>query len=539
MGNRQEMILSQRFLRTCHAHWRRTKVADSSGAELTGAGLLVRTLILRRLLRREVLGKDETHVGLLLPPSAGAVVANAALALDRRVAVNLNYSESPEGVAAAVQQAGLRHVVTSRRVMESQPMQKFRGLSVELVHLEDFRAKVTPADKLIAAAEARLPVPVLQRLLSLAKTDPDDVLAVIFTSGATGVAKGVMLTHRNVGTNIEAFDSILQLRESDVLAGILPLFHSFGYTVTLWTALTLKPKVVYHYSPKEPKPIGKLCRRHGATILIATPTFLRWYTRGCQPEDFARLDVVVTGAEALPRDLADQFEQKFGIRPVEGYGTTELSPVVSVNVPPSRMTGATQTGCREGSVGRPLAGVSAKVIDLETGDDLGVGKSGMLLIKGPNVMKGYLSQPEKTTQVIRDGWYATGDVAEIDADGFIKITGRQSRFSKIGGEMVPHIRVEEEIARALELDDAGVALAVTAVPDPKKGERLVVLHTGLPQPPASICHRLSEAGLPPLWIPSPDSFRQIEEIPLLGSGKLDLKRVKQRALEEFGAAAQP
>lgn len=533
MGRRGEMTLTRRFLRICRGNLRRPKVADSSGVELTGAGLLMRTLILRRLLRREVLGEDEKYVGLLVPPSVGAVVANAAVSLDRRVAVNLNYTVSSDVMNACIRQCEIRHVLSSRRAMEKFDLK----IDAPLVYLEDFKDKLTTADKLIAAAQTwLLPAAVLERRLGLTEIDPDDVLTVIFTSGSTGLPKGVMLTHGNVGANIEGFNSVIHLERRDVLVGILPLFHSFGYTVTLWTALTLQPKGVYHYSPLEARPIGKLCRQHSATILIATPTFLRSYVRRCEPEDFAAMEVVVAGAEKLPVELAEAFEKRFGVRPVEGYGTTELSPVVGVNVPPSRMTGTTQIGCREGTIGRPLPGVSAKVIDLETGEDLGVGRSGMLMIKGPNVMKGYLGQPELTAEVIRDGWYETGDVAEIDGEGFIKITGRQSRFSKIGGEMVPHIRIEEEIVRVLNLaDEGGPTLAVTAVSDPKKGERLIVLHTGLAEPPQEICRRLSEAGLPPIWIPLPDSFRQIKEIPVLGTGKLDLKRVKEMALEEFQA----
>jgi acyl-[acyl-carrier-protein]-phospholipid O-acyltransferase/long-chain-fatty-acid--[acyl-carrier-protein] ligase len=537
------MVPPRKFLRMCRAHLRRPKLADSSGVELTGAGLLTRTLVLRRLLRREVLGKHEKHVGLLVPPSVGAVVANAALAIDRRIAVNLNYSESSEVLGAAIRQCQIHHVLSSRRAMEKLDLK----IDAELVYLEDFKDKVTAADKLVAAAQTwLLPAAALDRWLGLSEVRPDDVLAVIFTAGSTGIPKGVMLTHRNVGSNIEGFDTILQLRREDVLTGILPFFHSFGYTVTLWTVLTLKPKVIYHYSPKEPKPLGQLCRRHGATILIATPTFLRWYTRGCQPEDFAKLEVVITGAERLPPELADKFEERFGVRPLEGYGTTELSPVVSVNVPPGRMTSTTQrggrvwpghipptAGCREGTVGQPLPGISAKVVDLETGEDLGVGKSGMLLIQGPNVMKGYLGNPELTARVIRNGWYETGDLAEIDAEGFIKITGRQSRFAKIGGEMVPLIQVEEEIIKVLNLDEENASLVVTSVPDAKKGERLVVLHTGLAEGPEEVCRKLSAAGVKPICIPTLDNFRQVREIPLLGSGKVNLKRVKEMALEEF------
>jgi len=314
--------------------------------------------------------------------------------------------------------------------------------------------------------------------------------------------------------------------------GILPFFHSFGYTVTIWTILMLDAKGVYHYSPLEPRPIGKLCKKHRATLLLATPTFLRSYIRRCEPEEFASLEVVVTGAEKLPSELADAFEKKFNLRPLEGYGTTELSPVVSANIPTSRLASSFQLGAKEGTVGRPLPGISAKVADLNTGEDLGIDKPGMLLIRGPNVMKGYLHQPELTAEVIRDGWYTTGDVAVIDADGFIRITGRESRFSKIGGEMVPHIGIEDVLEKVLALGEDDLKVAVTAVPHPKKGERLIVLHTGLDAPPEEICRRLADAGLPPLWIPSPDSFLQVDQIPVLGTGKLDLKRTRELAQEK-------
>ena len=429
-----------------------------------------------------------------------------------------------------IAQCGIRHVLTSPRLLERFPLK----IDADVIHLEDLREKITWADKAIAAAQTwLLPAAVLERCLGLTRIKMDDLLTVMFTSGSTGQPKGVMLTHRNVGSNVEAVDEIVHLVPQDVLLGVLPMFHSFGYTTTLWTVLTLMPKGVYHYTPLEPRQVGKLCRQHGVTILVTTPTFLRSYLRRCEPEDFAALDVVFTGAEKLSPELAAAFEKRFGVHPVEGYGATELSPVVSGNIPPSRdLTG--RQGIREGTVGRPLPGVSAKVIDLETGADLGADQPGMLLVRGDNVMKGYLGRPDLTAQAIRDGWYQTGDVARIDPDGFIHITDRVSRFSKIGGEMVPHIRIEEAIRNLLQLDEDDLRLAVAAVPDEKKGERLVVLHTGLPLGGEELCRRLAQSGLPPIWIPSPDSFRQVETIPVLGTGKLDLKRMKELAIEEFG-----
>ena len=529
-----DLNLPRKFLRMCRANLRRTKAADSTGTEATGADLLMRSLILRRLFRRGVLGDDERYVGLLLPPSVAAVVANAAVALDRRVAVNLNYTVTSEVLNDCLAQCGVRHVLTSRRVMEKLRERFPLELNTELVYLEDFKAQVTASDKLVAAAQTWLmPVGLLERHLQLDKIAPDDLLTVIFTSGATGRPKGVMLSHRNVGSNVEAFNDILHLRDDDVMLGVLPMFHSFGYTVTLWAVLALRPKGAFHVSPLEAREVGKLCRRHKVTIMVATPTFLRSYLRRCEKEDFAALDVVVVGAEKMPIELAEAFEQAFGVRPVEGYGATELSPVVAVNRPPSRVRGEHQAGVKEGTVGLPLPGVRAKVVDLDTGEDLGVGRSGMLLISGPNVMQGYFGRPELTAEVLRDGWYVTGDVAVIDEEGFIAITGRLARFSKLGGEMVPHIRIEEAITQLLQLPEDEVRVVVTAVPDEKKGERLVVLHTGLSQSPEEICKALQRSGLPALWVPSPDSFRRVETIPLLGTGKLDLKRVKDTAAGLF------
>jgi acyl-[acyl-carrier-protein]-phospholipid O-acyltransferase / long-chain-fatty-acid--[acyl-carrier-protein] ligase len=527
------LILPRAMLRACRKSRRRSKLADTSGQDMTGGSLLMRSLILRRLLLREVLGQDESHVGLILPPSAGGVLANAALALAGRVAVNLNYTVSAGVMQSCIEQAKLRHVLTSRRVMEKLGY----DLPVEPIYLEELRHKVTLADKLAAAFSAYvLPLGMLERQLGLTRLSPDDPLTVIFTSGSTGEPKGVMLTYRNVGSNIEAFNQLIRLTDEDVVAGVLPFFHSFGYTATLWTVLTLPPKGAYHYDPRDARHVGEMCGKHRATLLIATPTFLRFYLKRCQPEDFAALDVVLAGAEKLPKELCDAFEQKFGVRPVEGYGATELSPVVAVNVPPSRAAEKTQISAKEGTVGRPLPGVAAKITDPESGRELPANQAGMLWIKGPNVMAGYLGHPEKTAEVIHDGWYKTGDIALVDDDGFIRITGRESRFSKLGGEMVPHLKIEETLQKIVGAGEDELKLAVTAVPDERKGERLVVLHAPLPKSPDQICKELSQAGLPNLWIPSPDSFCEVAEIPVLGTGKIDLKGLQTLALEKFASS---
>ncbi len=540
MANLTEHVsLAEKSIRICKQRKRGKKIADSLGNELTGGGVLMRAMILRWLLARHVLAQEERVVGLLLPPTVAGVVANLALALDRRTVANLNYTLSSEVNNACLAQAGIRHVVTSRAFMEKIQLE----LDAELVYLEDFRARASWRDKLNGALAAfGVPASLLSRCLGLHQVRGEDLNTVVFTSGSTGLPKGVMLTEANISSNVRAVQEAIALRREDVLLGILPFFHSFGYTATLWTVLTIDVQGVYHYTPLEGRQIGKLCKKHGATVLLATPTFLGTYLRRCDADDFRSLDVVLVGAEKLPRDVADAFESRFGVRPVEGYGTTELSPLVSVNIPASRALPGQSAEVREGTVGRPLPGIKARVTDLETGQVLGPGQPGMLWIQGPNVMKGYWGREDLTSEVIQDGWYRTGDVAVIDHDGFIQITGRESRFSKIGGEMVPHLHIEAILNEILSEFTAppedsegpgGPMVAVTAVPDAKKGERLVVVHTELPKSPQELCRALADRGLPNLYVPSPDSFHQVPTMPVLGTGKLDLRALKQVALEAF------
>jgi len=533
----RDLIPPRKMLRACKRNMFRKQVADSTGANLTGGRFLTGALAFKRLLQREVIAPDEEMVGVLLPPTAAAAVANTALTLMRRVAVNLNYTLTNDDVNFCVDRCKIKHVLTSRRFIEQRPYELHNA---ELVYLEDLKERVSKGDKIAALAQAyAIPAAILERSLGLTQVSPDDLITVIFTSGSTGEPKGVMLTHHNVGSNAEGGDYILNFHRDDVLLGILPFFHSFGYTLTLWLPLTIDVAVVYHTNPGEARMVGKMCEKHGVTVTAATPTFLKTYMKRCTPEQLRTLEVAVLGAEKMPTDLSDAFHEKFGMRPTEGYGTTELAPLVSANIPDRRPRGVDADGSKLGSVGRPIPGVTAKVTDPETGERLGTNQDGLLWIKGPNVMRGYLEQPEKTAEVLQDGWYNTGDIAMLDDDGFLHITGRQSRFSKIGGEMVPHIKIEELLARIVEdpEDEEGAQqIGVTAVPDEKKGERLIVIHRSLKKSTDEILKELGEAGLPNLFLPSKDAFFEVEEIPLLGTGKLDLRGLKQMALEKCGLA---
>lgn len=517
------------FIRESRQSWSRRKISDASGRTLRGGEVLTASLLVQRELSR-CLADDDRSVGLLLPPSAGGVIANAAVTLSRRVAVNLNYTLTCDVVNQCIATAGVQHVITSRAFLEKRPME----LNARMIFIEDLLATST-FGRLSAWCAARwLPQRWLLRHLGLDQVQPDDLMSVIFTSGSTGVPKGVMLSHDNIASNVEAVRQLLHLKSADTLIGVLPFFHSFGFTVSMWLPLCTSPAAAYHVNPLDSRTVGKLVAEHRATILMATPTFLRSYTKRCTVEQFQSLNMVIVGAEKLPEDVRTAFLDKFGLEPSEGYGATELSPIATVNIPASR-TGAAdslQPSARRGSVGRAIPGTVAAVFDLDTGERLPTGVEGMLKIKGANVMRGYLGQPEQSAAVLEDGWYRTGDLARIDDDGFIEITGRLSRFSKIGGEMVPHLRVEEEITKAMQGAGAtgSVPCAVTSVPDRRKGERLVVLHTPMTSAIADLNNHLQQAGLPNLWIPAADSYVEVEQIPLLGTGKLDLKGIQQTAL---------
>jgi acyl-[acyl-carrier-protein]-phospholipid O-acyltransferase/long-chain-fatty-acid--[acyl-carrier-protein] ligase len=303
---------------------------------------------------------------------------------------------------------------------------------------------------------------------------------------------------------------------------------------TLWLPLVSGMSGVYHYNPLDAKRIGDLVAEYQASFLMGTPTFLLGFIRRVDAEKFKSLRIVLAGAEKLRDDVAKAFEDKFHIEPLEGYGATELSPAAAVNIPDIDWPGSKQKGRKRGTIGQPLPGVFMKVVDPDTGAELPNDAPGLLLVKGPNVMAGYLDDEKHTAEAIRDGYYVTGDIAAIDADGFVTITDRLSRFSKIGGEMVPHIRVEQKLHElAGKVDQTFV---VAAVPDDKRGERLVVLVKNYDEVDG-LCAKLAASDLPKLWLPAKENFHKVAEFPLLGSGKLDMARLKAAAREAEGLGA--
>jgi acyl-[acyl-carrier-protein]-phospholipid O-acyltransferase/long-chain-fatty-acid--[acyl-carrier-protein] ligase len=512
-------LLHERVIRNARRHWNRFSMADSSGTELTCGRMLTGSVLVARWTRTR---PDEEMIGVLLPPTVAGALVNVGITLAGRVPVNLNFTAGREAVAAAMERCAIRTIVTSKVFLAKAKIEPLEGM----VYAEDILARAGKLAKVRALLAAWfLPVAVLARSAGKAAT-PDSLATVIFSSGSTGVPKGVMLSHHNVLSNIEAIDQIFRVGKRDCLAGVLPFFHSFGYTVTIWFPLVTGCGVVYHPNPMDAKAIGELVKKYRATLLLSTPTFCSTYTRKCDAEDFASLRFALVGAEKLREPVAAAFHEKFGVELLEGYGSTEMAPVVAANAPNFQGHHATQLGNKSGTVGHPLPGVAARIVDPQDFRPLPPHQEGLLLVKGPNRMIGYLGEPERTAEVFRDGWYITGDIAKIDDEGFLHITDRLSRFSKIAGEMVPHLRIEEALGGIL----GDAPCAVTAIADYQRGERLVALYVHAMSGP-ELWQRLSETDLPRLWIPKRENLYQVQTLPLLGTGKLDLRALKTRAQE--------
>jgi acyl-[acyl-carrier-protein]-phospholipid O-acyltransferase / long-chain-fatty-acid--[acyl-carrier-protein] ligase len=517
--------LHRTFVSAARRHPRRFAMSDARVPKLRAGAALTRTLFLGRRLKEHWRG--QTQVGILLPPSVAGALVNFAALLAGKVPVNLNYTASNQILASCAHQCNLRTIVTSKAFLEKVNLQ----VPVEMILLEDLAAGARLGEKLLAVWMTwTYPTRMLEKALGAGKSPGlDDLATIIFSSGSTGDPKGVMLTHYNIGSNVEQLGQVFALGRKDRILGILPFFHSFGFTGTLALPLALGVGVVYHTSPLDAVAIGELVRNYAVTFLLATPTFLLGYIRRCEPEDFGSLDYALVGAEKLHERVAQAFEDRFGIRPLEAYGCTECAPAVAVNARDYRAPGYRQVGAKLGKIGHPLPGVSVRIVDPETLNPLPVHESGLLLVRGPNVMKGYLGKPDLTAEVLRDGWYVTGDIASMDEDGFLAITDRLSRFSKIAGEMIPHLKLEEKLQELA--GTAETVFAVVGLPDEKKGERLVVLHTLGDEQLRECVGKLQTSGLPNLWVPRPDSFYRIPSIPYLGSGKLDLRRIREMASE--------
>lgn len=510
--------------------WHTAVIDGMDHSALTCGSVLAAAITLSRHVRRKCRGR---RIGIVLPPGKAAVIANLAVTLANKTPVNLNFTAGRSSVEAALRIGEVRDCITAHPVMKR--LADFPW-PMHLLHLDAELPVLKPQIIAWRIVVAVLPAWALAMILGVPRIGDRDEAMVLFTSGSSGEPKGVVLSHRNVLGNVSQFALMLNLGKEDTVLACLPFFHSFGCTVTLWYPLIEGVRSVTYPNPLEIAKNADIIERYKVTLFCSTPTFLRGYLRKVEPPQLASLQLVVTGAEKLPMELADAFKERFGKDLLQGYGLTETAPVAAVNLPEpkaSRPGDNVQPSSRRGSVGKLAPGMAAQIRDPDTDAALSLHDTGMLWLRGPNIFEGYLNDPKRTDEVLVDRWFKTGDLGRFDEDGFLFIEGRMSRFSKIGGEMVPHEVIESKIAEVLELPKDERVIAIASIPDEAKGEALVLL-AARDIDPTELRKKLSAAELPNLWIPR--IVRRVEAIPILASGKLDLGRCKELALAPTVAA---
>ena len=505
-----------------------TAVIDGTDqSDLSRSKLLGAAAAFSRYLRKQF---PDKRIALVLPASKGSMLANLAVTLANKVPVDLNFTMGRAANESCCRRANLRVAISATPFMER--LKDFPWPE-HILKLDELLPRMKRQIILWWIISLLAPARLLLRLLQIPKKGGHAEAVLLFTSGTTGEPKGVVVSHRNVVGNVSQFRQLLDAKKTDAILASLPFFHTFGSTVTLWYPLIEGVRIVTFPNPLEAAKCAALIEQYALTFLLATPTFLRLYLRKAEPEQLRSLRLIIVGAEKLPLDLASHFEKRFHKKVFEGYGLTETAPVVSVNLPdqqPKKPGEHVQSSSRLGSVGRLAPGIAAEIREPDTDRKLSFFETGMLWLRGPNIFEGYLHDPERTDEVLRDGWLKTGDVARFDEDGFLYIEGRLSRFSKIGGEMVPHEAIEQKIVDLLELfgrDERPIA--VIGVQDEAKGEALALL-SAVDIDLAQLRNKLHEAGVPNLWIPK--HVQRVEAIPVLASGKLDLKKCQERAAEK-------
>ncbi len=512
----------------------------ADGKSFTYFKTYLASILFSREIRKRTSSKS-TYVGVLMPNCTAGVLCIMGSLLADKVPCPLNFTTSQEILELSIKKAKMELVLTSRLFLTKVRLKP----TPEMVFLEDI-AKTVPGWKKIVAMLGIILLPYRELLNMIAPLSHSDCFAdavLLFSSGSTGIPKGVRLTHHNIYSNIHSMSQGIALnRKKDSVFGNLPMFHSFGLTCSVMLPFVLRTQaVVFVHSPLDASLIGDAIVKYKSSILVATPSFMQTYLRKFKPEVFETLRLFICGAEKLRADIADRFRETVDgrLEIVEGYGCTETAPVVTINLAPNVMDTGKYYG-KKGAIGLGLESICIRIMDPITFKPVPPDTEGLLFVKGPNVMKGYLDDPEQTEKVLIDGYYNTGDIAKMDESGYVTICGRLSRFSKIAGEMVPHEMVECIINEMCGLEERVVAVA--SIPDAQKGEALLVLYTpAMPGTPAEIVDQLRERSISNLWIPKATNFYPVDNLPLLGSGKLDLsvlRRIADQVAAERKAAAE-
>ena len=500
--------LHHRFIQTAQLYSKKTAIIDKgTGAEYKYERLLIASLILSDILRQY----KSKYIGLLLPTSAGCMLSIIGTLMSGKIPVMINYATGAiDNCHYAREKCRFKVVLTSRKLLEKLNLQPIDNM----VMIEDVLKEVKLHHKLKWALLAKLPYSILKNLIS---NGPDSETSVIlFTSGSEKEPKAVQLSHQNIAHNVDNVSTLVSVTSKDVFLSELPLFHVFGLTVDMWLPFLLGCSMITYPNPLDYKEICFLVKQYQITIMAATPAFMYGYLQRSDPGDFSSIRFAFAGADKLPQKVYDGFIKKHGIKVFEGYGTTETSPVISVNVPGHH---------KLGSVGKPIPNVRVKIIDVETGLEVGVNHEGKVLVKGDNVMLGYLDDLEETMLRIRNGWYDTGDIGMIDEDGFLWHKGRLKRFVKVGGEMVSLVKVEEVLSRLLPED---VICCVVDVPNMTKGADVVAAVANGNFDKHKVLKELQKE-LPSIAIPK--QFYVIENIPMMSSGKVNFREVEKTCRE--------
>lgn len=526
-------------VRSMRANGKVNIIDGMTGAELPFFKALGVAMTVAPMLKK----RGEARVGVILPPGAGGVIGTLSCLLAGVTPVLINYASSKAAFESTVRQAGLQTFITARKFR--QKLEAFPWPPHEqCIYVEDLLGGLDKKKLIANVLMAKLaPANFICKRFDTDVRRNNDECVMLFTSGSSGEPKGVVLTHRMVLANVAQCASRLDLKD-EVFLGSLPIFHSFGVTVTMFLPMLTGYPVVSYPNPTDARSLCDLIEKYGITLVCSTPTFARAMLRRAKEDTFKSVRNFIVGAEKLQPDLEREFKERFGVELLEGYGLTEAAPVCSVNMvdaPAVPGSAFYVPGTVKRSIGAPLPGIAVRVTDLDDDThEIPLSERGMIWLKGANIFNGYVGKEEMNSELFRDGWFKTGDIGSLDLNGFITLGGRLSRFSKVGGEMVPHEGVEQAICEALHIDPAaeeGVQIAVTGISDEQKGEALVLL-SALPQHQrsseekailAEIRAALAAHNIPNLW--APKYVVPVESIPTLPTGKLDLRSCRMLAEE--------
>jgi acyl-[acyl-carrier-protein]-phospholipid O-acyltransferase/long-chain-fatty-acid--[acyl-carrier-protein] ligase len=494
-----DMTLHRTFIRNAKRLGGKLAIVDRArDKRITYSEALIVSLILAKKFRRY----EKGFIGIMIPTGAGAALCSIAALMSGRVPVMINYSgDAAKNAKYAQDKCGFKTIITAKALIEKIGCPEIDGF----VYAEELMASISIADKIKGLVTSKLPLSMLEATIHKGKMEDDAV--ILFTSGSEALPKAVQLTHTNISSNVDSVVDRLSLTEDDLFLANLPFFHVFGITANLWAPLNTGMTMVSYANPIDYRKICEIIKDEKVTLVAGTPSFLLGYLRKSEPGDFDSVRIFLAGADKCPDALRKGYLDKHNKVLFEAYGATETSPAVTVNSPEMN---------KPGSIGKPIMNVEVRIEHHETGEECATGEQGKILVKGPNIMKGYFDDLEETSRRIRDHWYDTGDMGYMDEDGYLWHTGRLKRFTKIGGEMISLVKVENALEKFLPDE---VECCLVEIPDPVKGSRLVAATTTEIDKKAALKHMGKELSN----IELPKEFVIIEELPKMGSGKIDFR----------------